>query len=211
MYLGIGKTAYSVSFFTPTILRNYGWDVLKTQAMTVPIYATAGINTIIVAFVSDRVRHRYGFAAGGLLLTLVGYSILLRTADVSTTIKYVAIYLVANGGWIAQPISIAWLNNNMGGHYKRSIAAAVQIGLGNCSGFVATNIFFQSEAPTYPTGYGTALGFICLSLSAATGLVAYCVIENKKREQGLRNYRLEFSAEERNNLGEDHPDFRYVI
>lgn len=46
------------------------------------------------------------------------------------------------------------LGNNVSGHCKRSVAAAMQVGFGNCGGIVASNVYLQSELPLYRTGYG---------------------------------------------------------
>ena len=46
-------------------------------------------------------------------------------------VKYFALFLVVPGGYITQPITLAWVSNTMSGHYKRSVAAAVQVGFGN--------------------------------------------------------------------------------
>lgn len=205
----MGVSAYSVSFFTPTILYEYGFGVLRTQVLVIPIFLFAAVATIIVAMISDKVRHRYSFAVAGLLTSIIGYAILLNGLSLSRGVRYMAIYFVATGGVIAQPIAVTWINNNMGGHYKRSVAAAVQIGLGNCAGFIASNVYITSEAPTYRTGYGVGLGLICLSFIASTCLLVYMFMENKKRDQGGRDYRLQLPPDELNNLGDDHPSFRF--
>lgn len=210
IYLGIGVSNYSVSFFTPTILNDFGWDVLRTQAMSVPVYASAGVMTIIISFISDWRKHRYGFLVGGLLTCMIGYGVLLNGNSVSINVRYMALFFMSIGGFVAQPIALIWLSNNMGGHYKRSISAAIQIGFGNCAGFISTNIYFRWEAPRYTTGTGTSLGFVGVALLSATALLVYCIVENRKRDRGEYNNRLELPADERDNLGDDHPDFRFI-
>jgi MFS family permease len=210
MYLSVAVTGYSISFFTPTILKELGWTALRTQVMTVPVYMCAGCVTIIVAVFSDLLRHRYAFTILGLTIAVIGYAILLHSKAVTPGTRYLAIYFVSTGGFITQPITVAWLNNNMGGHYKRAIAAAVQIGLGNCGGLIASNIYITAQAPTYHTGYSTGLGFICLGIVACTSLLLYCVFENRNRDKGGRDGLFQLPPEELNNLGDDYPTFRYT-
>lgn len=205
----MGVASYSVSFFTPTILYEYGFGVLRTQVLVIPIFLFAGIATIIVAMISDKVRHRYSFAVAELLTSIIGFAILLNGLSLDRGVRYMAIYFVATGAVITQPIAVTWINNNMGGHYKRSVAAAVQIGLGNCAGFIASNVYITSEAPIYRTGYSVGLALICLSIIASTCLLAYMFMENKKRDQGGRDYRLQLPPDELSNLGDDHPSFRF--
>jgi hypothetical protein len=80
--------------------------------------------------------NRYCFTILGLTLAMIGYAILLHSKAVTPGTRYMAIYFVSTGGFITQLIAVAWLNSNMGGHYKRGIAAAVQIGLGNAGGWL---------------------------------------------------------------------------
>lgn len=45
---------------------------------------------------------------------------------------------------------------------------------------------------------------------ASLGLVVYQKWENKKREQGGRDYRLQASEDEVATLGHLHPEYRYI-
>ena len=210
MYLGIVNTGYSVSFFTPTILKQLGWTAFKAQYLSIPIYITAAIVSLTVAIFSDNLRHRYAFTILGIVVATVGYSILLATESVPVAARYFALYLVTVGGYITQPVILAWVNNNMGGHYKRCISSAIQIGLGNCGGIVASNIFISGQAPGYPVGYGVSLGLLWLCGIACTIFVTGLWLENKKRERGDRDERYVLQKEELENLGDDHPRFRFT-
>jgi hypothetical protein len=98
----------------------------------------------------------------------------------------------------------------MGGHYKRSIATALQIGLGNAGGIVASNIFITKQSPRYTTGYGTSLGMLLMCGVTCTVFYFGLKRENKKRDNGSRDYRFEREGEELGNMGDDHPDFRFT-
>ena len=111
---------------------------------------------------------------------------------------------------MAQPILLGWLSNNMGGHYKQSVASAMQIGVGNCGGLVASNIYFESEAPNYLTGFGVSLGMIWIGGVACMMFFAYLYRENRLRDQGKRDHRYHWPREELENAGDDHPSFRFT-
>jgi hypothetical protein len=211
MYLGIVTTGYSGSFFTPTILRQLGWTSLRAQYMSIPIFITATILALSAALLSDHLRHRFAFIITGCLVATIGYSILLAMHDVPTGVRYFAVYLIVGGGYIAQPITLVWLNNNLGGHYKRGVGAAMQVGLGNIGGIIASNIFLQSQAPEYPVGFGTALGCVWLCVLSACAFAGYIWRENKKRDRGERDWRYQLSEAERRNLGDDYPAFRFTF
>jgi hypothetical protein len=109
-----------------------------------------------------------------------------------------------------QPVTIVWLNNNMGGHLKRGVSSAMQIGLGNCAGIIASNIYLPKQKPGYPVGFGISLGLIWLCGLSAIAFLVLIREENKKRDRGIRDHRLNASAEELDNLGDDHPSFRFT-
>lgn len=77
-------------------------------------------------------------------------------------------------------------------------------------GVVASNIFFTSEAPKYPTGYWTSLGLLLFSVLMCVVFVVGLTRENKKRARGDYNHRLALEKDEVNNLGDDHPQFRFT-
>ncbi len=210
MYLGVTNTGYSVSFFTPTILTQLGWTAVRAQVLSIPIYVVAAVVSLISAFLSDRLRHRYGFAMLGIFIATIGYIILLAQHTVSVNVRYFAIYLIVSGGYVTQPLTLVWLANNMGGHYKRSINAAMQIGFGNCAGIIASNIYITDQKPTYPVGYGVSLGLLWLCGISCTVFFIGLMVENKNRDRGKRDDRLTLPKEEVENLGDDHPTFRFA-
>lgn len=210
MYFGIVNNGYATSFFTPTILTQLGWTSIHAQVMSIPIYVVACVAALVTAILSDHLRHRYAFVIGGLLITTVGYILLLCQHAVPVSVRYFAIYLITSGGYVTQPVVIVWLMNNLGGHFKRSVGAAMQIGLGNIGGIVASNIFLTNEAPTYPTGFGTSLGLLWLCGLACTGFLLGLRAENRKRVRGERDDRLALPIKKVQNLGDGHPKFRFV-
>ena len=210
MYFGVSTTGYSTSFFIPTILSQLGWTAVRAQVLSIPIYVLAAIVSLLTAYLSDHLRHRYLFTISGVLIASIGYIVLLAQTHVPVAGRYTAIYLIVTGGYITQPIAVVWLSNNMGGHYKRSVNAAIQIGFGNLSGIVASNIYITSQKPKFPTGYGVSIALLWLCALAATGLLWGMRRENRKRDRGERDARFDLPSEEVENLGDDHPNFRFV-
>ncbi|TKA67200.1 hypothetical protein B0A49_04513 [Cryomyces minteri] len=208
-YLGVVNTGYATSFFIPTIIKELGYTSAAAQVRSIPIFIVATACAIAVAFATDRLRHRYAFTIAGVVIASIGYILLLCQDRVTVGVKYFAIFLVTSGGYMTQPVTIAWLSNNMSGHYKRSIASACQIGFGNIGGIIASNVFITKQAPKYPTGYGVSLGLMWACAAACTILFFGVRAENKKRDRGERDGRLEDIANV-DNLGDDHPHFRFT-
>lgn len=166
MYIGVVNTSYSTSvsatvqasiqiqsiadyrqFFIPTIIKQMGYTSASAQLRSVPIYIVATAGAIATAFISDRLKHRYSFTIIGLCISATGYIILLNQTHVSVGVRYAALFLITPGAFICHPVVIAWVNNCMGGHYKRAIGSAMMIGFGNGGGLVASNIFVAKQAP----------------------------------------------------------------
>jgi cyanate permease len=208
MYIGIVNTGYATSFFTPTIIRDLGFTAEAAQIRSIPVFVVATIVSLVIAWCADRARHRFGFCILGICMASVGYIILLCQDSVSVGVRYFAIFIIVSGGYICQPVTLAWIQNNMTGHYKRSIASAMMVGFGNCGGIVASNIFITGEAPRYTTGYATSLGLLWMCAAACVVLLFGVRAENKKRDRGERDWRLD--TPDADNLGDDHPHFRFT-
>jgi MFS family permease len=210
MYLGIVNTGYATSFFTPTILTQLHWTSIHAQVMSIPVYIAATICALTVAYLTDRLKRRFPFIIIGCCVATIGYVVLLCMRTVPVGARYFAIYLITCGGYIAQPVTIVWLNNNVSGHYKRGVAMAMQIGLGNSGGIIASNIFITDQAPYYPVGFGVSLGLVWLCVLSAVAMLLLLRSENKSRIAGKRDDRLGLPREELENMGDDHPSFRFT-
>lgn len=215
--MGIGITGYSTTFFMPTILKEFGWTAESAQVHTIPVYVVSGAGMLLAAWASDRLHHRYGFIMLGALLSTIGYGVLLSQqqhyATLSSSTKYGAVFLAALGGYIGTPIALAWLANNLSGHWKRAFGSGIQITVGNVVGIIASNIFVEHEAPTYRTGYGVALGLTWFGALTATVLALLLWRENRLRRDGKRDGRIATGTpkEEIDNMGDYHPAFRFTI
>ncbi|KAF7193225.1 putative transporter [Pseudocercospora fuligena] len=197
------------AFFTPTIITQLGYRAEAAQVRSIPIFIVATVFCLLTAYLTDRLRHRYTFTLLGCIIATIGYSILLNQSRVTTGIQYMAIFFIVTGGYMCQPVTLAWVNNCMSGHYKRSVSSAMMVGFGNAGGIVASNIFLTSEQPGFKTGYGVSLGLVWVCAVACLVLLLGVRWENAKRERGERDWRLE-DVETRDNLGDDHPRFRFT-
>ena len=185
-----------------------GYTAEGAQVRSIPIFVVATITCIASAYLTDRFRRRYIFTMIGITTASVGYALLLCQGKVTVGVRYFALFLVVSGGYITQPVTLAWLSNNVSGHYKRAVSSASQVGFGNIGGIVASNIFITAEAPQYWTGYGVSLGLLWICGTACTITYIGVKWENKKRDQGKRDGRLMES--DLDNMGDDHPHWRFT-
>jgi hypothetical protein len=210
MYLGTAVTGSSSSYFLPTILAQLGWTSLKAQYMSIPIWMAAFVFSIANGFISDFAEHRYGFYVGPLILSVIGYALLLSENHITVAVRYMALFFIVMGNFAAVTISITWLNNNIVGKARRGISTAILFALGNCGSVIGSNVYLSNEAPGYATGYGVSVSTLVLGIVAATYNLAYCRYENKQKELGKRDYLLSLTQEEQDGLGDSHPGYRFT-
>ena len=109
------------------------------------------------------------------------------------------------------PILVVWVANNMGGNAKAAFATGLMIGLGNCGNLVSSNVFITTQTPKFRTGFVTGLGLTLVGLIASTAMEILLIIQNKRRDGGKDNGKLEAAADVLGDLGDEHPDFRYIL
>ncbi|KAL2857209.1 major facilitator superfamily domain-containing protein [Aspergillus pseudoustus] len=211
MYIGTINTTYAVSFFVPTIIAQLGFTASDAQLLTIPLYAVAVCIQLAFTYMADRFRNRCFFVLVSMLPGIIGYSILLGSSHVSTQAQYFACFLITITGYTTLPLILAWATNQLVGQYKRSIGVAMVVGGGNCGGIIASNIFLESEAPSYTTGFSVCLGLLLLTAMTSIGFAVGLSLENRARDRGERDYRLTEDQDEADNLGDDHPNYRYAL
>ncbi|KNG89001.1 MFS transporter [Aspergillus nomiae NRRL 13137] len=197
MYFGQVVTAYGYAYFAPTIIKTYGYGPIKTQLYSIPPWAAAFGFSMVVAFLSDRFRHRFAFAFIPMLIAMAGYGILLNIhGEAQRHVQYGALFLVTMGCYSAMPVLVCWFSMNLGGHRRRSVGTAWQIGFGNIGGIISTYSFLQKDAPLYRNGYIISLSFLCFSAAMAVVYFVALWFDNRKRDRAMANGAVDSAAEE---------------
>ncbi|KAI5795319.1 major facilitator superfamily domain-containing protein [Peziza echinospora] len=215
MYLGMLVPAYGYAYFAPSIVKSFGYGAIETQLRSVPPWVASFVYAMVIAIFSDKIKHRFLFAFVSILIAMAGLIILLCVHD-DRNVKYGALFLVTSGCYGAMPVIVCWFNTNLGGHHRRAVGTAWQIGFGNIGGIIATYTFVAAEAPRYVKGYSLGLGFLGLALMSLTAYFFAIKIENHKRDIGTSKYSnpeilATMSEVEKKKLGDLNPDYRYLI
>ncbi|KAF8897517.1 MFS general substrate transporter [Infundibulicybe gibba] len=214
-YFGLIVSLYSYSLFLPTIVSGLGYTGGAAQLHTVPPYVPAAVLTIVIAFLSDRLKWRGPFILICLPFAIIGYIIAI-TAETNTA-RYIAVFFMAAGVYPSGPSILSILPNNSSGHYKKATTTALQLAIANSGGFVATFAYTPDQAPKYIRGHTIALAFIILAWVLIAVNVAYCMWENKARREGRRQGNIEKyqnlweSGRTKAPIGDRHPSFRYTL
>lgn len=151
------------AYFTPTIVKSFGYSVVQTQLHSVPPYMAAIGLCLVTAYISDRIRLRYPFVALGYAILIAGIAILMNVHGRGHfSAEYAGICLVNMGIPCVATSTICWYLMNLHGHTQRSIGSGWIVGFGNLSGIAGTFTFQKADAPFYHTGYS-----ICIAAAAA--------------------------------------------
>lgn len=154
-----------------------------------PPWAVSFGFSMLVAVLSDWAKHRFLFTILPICIAIAGFGVLLNVHD-NTDVEYAALFLVCMGTYSAMPVIVCWFNMNLGGHHRRAIGVAWQIGFGNIGGIIATYSFLSTDAPFYHKGYSICVSFICLSAASCCLYAAAVVYENRKRDRAVRDVGL---------------------
>ncbi|KAM0524847.1 hypothetical protein ACHAPE_000951 [Trichoderma viride] len=210
VYWSIVCPLYGISLFLPSIIKSLHYTSSTAQLMTVPIYVVAAILAVVTAWFSDRVGKRSPFIIGFLFMMILGYGMCIGSSN--PKVVYGGIFLVACAIYPSFPGNITWLCNNLSGSYKRSAGMAIQIGVGNLGGAMASNFYRQVDAPRYILGHGLELGFISIGIVASVILIVSYHTINKKREQKLANGEAaHYTPQELSEMGDRAVTFRYMF
>ncbi|KAL0933722.1 major facilitator superfamily transporter [Colletotrichum truncatum] len=203
-YFAILSGLYSFGLFLPTIINDLhiAPDPNQAQLWSVIPYAVATPVTVLVAFLSDRLRVRGPLMLAVLPISIVGYATIANVTAPQT--RFAMTCLMAIGMYSAVPCVLSWNSNNSAGHYKRATTSAVQLAIANCGGFVATFVYPNYEGPFYHKGHTIILGLLCYAWVATLLNVLWCAKINRDKAAG--------KYDEYRGTGDDRePEFKMVL
>ncbi|PLW34653.1 hypothetical protein PCANC_06457 [Puccinia coronata f. sp. avenae] len=218
-----GTAAYSVTYFTPTIVHSLGYTPSHTQLMTSPPFAVAFVVMLAGGYFSDRCHARALTAGVSAAVAFTGFMLFLLLDPSRTHAKYGSLFLAIPGVFSLIPPIGAWAANNSDGHYRRATAIAFSYSTSTVGGILSTWLFPQSQGPRYRPGIIVNLvccAGILLGVSLNYMWLRYANhYKSNNRSKILEPYDphghgltpgspefLRAWAE----LGDRHPDFKYV-
>jgi sugar phosphate permease len=209
MYFGLIVPAYGYAYFSPGIIQQTnGYSAIQTQLHSVPPWVAAFGFSMMVAWLSDKLKHRFMFTILPICVCIAGFAILI-TVHNNPNLQYAALFLVAMGAYTAMPVIVCWFNMNLGGHHRRSVGSAWQVGFGNIGGIIAVYAFMKKDAPKYIPGYSISIAFVCLSALSCCMYFVLCAWQNRRRDRSVRD--LSLTEHEKTELGDLSPEYRYQL
>lgn len=181
---------------------------VKTQLYSIPPWAAAFGFSMVVAFFSDRLRHRFAFTLIPIAIAITGFAMLLGIHN-KFHVEYGALFLVTCGAYSAMPVIVCWFAMNLGGHHRRSVGTAWQVGFGNIGGIIST-FAFNTDKGTFTTGYSVCVAFCGLSVIACCIYYVALVLDNRKKDAIAANQDPNAISEtEEELMGDLAPNYRY--
>lgn len=189
------------------IIQGFGYSAIQTQFHSVAPWAAAFAWSLFIAFISDKTKHRYAYTVLCSCISIAGFAILLTNANYA--VKYGALFLITSGTYSAMPIIVCWFNMNLGGHHRRAVGSAWQVGFGNIGGIIATYSFIAKDSPKYIPGYSICIAFVVLSMLSCAVYFVGCLTANRNRNKSPTD--LSLTQHEKIEKGDLNPDYRYML
>ncbi|TIA88578.1 hypothetical protein E3P99_02516 [Wallemia hederae] len=187
IYMCINVALSSISNFLPQILTDLGYTGADAQLYSVPPYVCAGGWMIIQSFFSDKYQMRGPVISINLLISAVGYTILIATDPQSLNARYGAIFLSVMGTYTAIPLTLSWSASNAGSESKKAVAIAMLNTIGHTLSVLGGYIYPDSESPEYTRGFGICMSFAYVGciVAAAHSAILWYINRKRDREEDL--------------------------
>jgi len=197
----------SLGLFIPSIVQGFGYDHIKTQIMTVPIYVVACFAVVSFTYSSDRKKERGYHLALLAFMAMIGYGLLVLTRHSPPGVRYVSLMICTSGTYGYVPVMLSWSGVNIGGHTKRGVAIALIISMGQIGSVIGGQLYRDDDAPLYVRGH--SISALLMALTTVSVLVFKLLLmrENRRRDR----LTPEEYAHESNgtDLADKHPSFRF--
>lgn len=209
MNIAVTENANSLANFQPTILKGLGYTATQAQVHTIPVYLVGAAFSVIFAYMCEYLQRRYYFYMLGWAVLATGLAVEIAH-PANPKVRYMGMFFLASGCYLAMPICIIWTSINAGSGYKRAVAIAATANFATAGAFISTNVFLYRETPRFHTGFSTGLGLACMGALAATITWCGCKRENRRRDERRAEAHARVGWSSRG-LGDKHPDFRFVL
>lgn len=133
---------YSVSFFLPAIIRQFGFSDIISNLLSVPVYILSAIAIIWNGFHSDKTSERFLHILIPNILSIIFWSLEAYSLTNSNIgFQYSMIIGAAFTSMMTTPISLIWPLDFIQGSTISAVAPGIIVGIGNIGGIIGPQIF----------------------------------------------------------------------
>ncbi|SPO32614.1 related to TNA1 - high affinity nicotinic acid plasma membrane permease [Ustilago trichophora] len=211
MFLLDNIAVQGTAVFLPTVVRGIfpapKHTVIDQQLLTVPPNIAGAIATLVFAYASAKFKIRSVFTISGSILMIIGYAMFVGSK--SLAVRYAASFFATSGAFTQGALLPAYAAVNANNDSERTGAIAVTVFFGNIGGLISCWTYLPKAAPNFIPGNALNLAGGIVMVLIGLCLVSWQRWENKQREMGRRDHRLQgLTEDEIYLLGSDHPHFR---
>lgn len=161
-----------------------GFPTLKTNLYTVAPNLVGALVLFAIARSSDHHRERSAHLILALLLTFVGWVILLAANPAThVPLAYFACFLLCGGAMTPTVLFHSWHASNMHTENGRIYVMSFLTGAANSGGIVASMTFRAEDAPRYLPFLGTAAAFEGAGMVLILAMRAWMRWDNARRDR----------------------------
>ncbi|KAI4728778.1 MFS general substrate transporter [Aureobasidium sp. EXF-10728] len=181
----IPATAFAV--FLPLVIKGIaGRDDLGPAAinlLVVPPFLAGAIILWVFTWWSDRHKTRLIPILYGLAILLAGLAATVALPTRAYRLRYLALTVLLSGSFVASPLTVAWLSNNIPQPGKRAIVLGIN-GWGNFAGVISSMLFAPRFAEDgYIIPFYVTLSCVLTSFVGYLAFRALVVAENHRRNR----------------------------
>ncbi|KAJ2829040.1 hypothetical protein IWW50_001070 [Coemansia erecta] len=193
--------------FSAIIVNKLGYSPAASQAMQAAPGICGFIGILLSRYYPKWFRNHYFSTLFCSTWLIVASIILMSTTNNGARIF--ALCLLSFGCFGNVGLGPGWLMSNVGGPTRAAFGGAINVILGGLGGLCTSYIYRNKDAPIYMFGHGMNLFAGLLSVVVAT--ISYVIIlrRNKQKETAPIDI-SNMSEDEKIDLENDHPNFRYV-
>ncbi|KAK5163861.1 uncharacterized protein LTR77_010255 [Saxophila tyrrhenica] len=142
--------------FLPTIILGLGFEALKVNYMTIPVYILGAVSLITQCYFSDRLKKRGAFIVGCCVPVAVGYLICVGSKNPNA--GYAGMYVLVLGLYPISTLAVAWITSNLAPDDKRAIGMPLAYSFANISNVVSSQLYPSQQGPRYVQGNAVSAG-----------------------------------------------------
>ncbi|CAI7645525.1 unnamed protein product [Penicillium pancosmium] len=210
VFWGSAIPVYAFTYSAPSIILGLGYSSANAQLLTVPVYLVGVVSTVFFARLSDRSATRWKFIIIPFLIATCGFIALLAIPHPRFPgLTYAMLFCIPAGCYPPLVGVMAWSANNLAPSWKRAVGVAVLTSVGNLGGAIGSNIFMESQKPSYHIGYAISLTIVVLSIISTLGLrTAWKRLNDQRNLISEEEVRQQYTEDELLDLGDKSPLYR---
>ncbi|KAF1986240.1 MFS general substrate transporter [Aulographum hederae CBS 113979] len=201
--------------FLPLIVEGMGYEGQQANLMSVPPFVVGAFGVYLFTYLSDRHRERSLIIVLSMLLSTLGFIVLVATPSNPSAsenkLRYAFLHFCLAGAGASGSLVAAWLIDNTPDRAVRSVVIGIN-GWSNLAGVISGQLFRKQYAPGYRMPLGVTLAIVIVGMLGFVGVRMQFVKENGRRKREMATWddeRLDRELEDVGKRGDQKITFRY--